>query len=932
MKNINYKKTINLPKINFPMKANLNINEPKIIKKWEKNKIYNIIIKKKNKKKYIIHDGPPYANGNIHIGHALNKILKDIIIKYKNFMNFYTPYKPGWDCHGLPIELEIIKKYKIFKNINKINKINFNKKCLKYVNKQINKQKNDFKKLGILCNWNNIYNTNNFKTIANTIRTLGKIIKLNLIERKKKPINWCLICKSSLSEAEIEYKYKKTISTYILFKLKNKKKIFKKIKIKKKYHKYDIELIIWTTTTWTIPGNCAISVNPKYTYYLILNNKKIFIILKNRIKIFTEKLKKKIKKITKIKGIILNKLFVYHPISKNKIPIILDKNIEKNTGTGIVHIASEHGEEDKILSKKNNIKGINVIDNDGLYINYKYIKNIYKTTIKKAEKLIIKKLIKNNKLILKEYIKHKYPYCWRHKEPIIIKSTYQWFINLNKNNFKKKLLISIKKVKWIPKWGYKKIKKMIINRPNWCISRQRIWGTPIPIFLNKKTKKIHPKTIYLIKKISSKIEKKGPNYWINLDKKKFLGKKHTKYEKVSDVLDVWFDSGSTCFTIMNKKFKKKKNIDLYIEGSDQFRGWFMSSLIIHTAIKNEPPYKTVISHGFIVDEKGEKMSKSLKNNIKPNEIINKFGCDILRLWVSSVKYFNEIKISNEIILRITESYRKIRNTIKFLISNLDEFDPEKNFIKKKYMILIDKWIIHKTKKTQNKIIKFYNEFKFYKVIKIIINFCSKYLSSIYLDIIKDRKYIIKKNTIPYYSAQTTMWMILESIVKWISPILSFTTEEIWKYIPRKKTKYIYEETWFNKLFYLHKNNKINTKIWNKLIKIKNHLNKKIEKIKKKKIIKSSLELKITLYLEKKIFKIIYKMKSELKFFFIVSKTKLKKIKKKNKNFFIIKCKKIKGIKCNRCWNYIEKIKNIKKNICKRCIKNIIGKGEKRKFI
>ncbi len=933
---INYKKTINLPKINFPMKGNLINKEPQIIKNWEKNNLYNKIRKsKKNKKKFFIHDGPPYANGKIHIGHAYNKILKDIILKYKNLMNFDTPYIPGWDCHGLPIELEIQKKYKKkIKSIKNIKKFKY--KCIKYVKKQIKIQKKDFIRLGVIADWKNYYQTMEFKTIANTIYTLKKIIKLKLIKRKKKPIHWCLKCNSSLAEAEIEYKNKKSTAIYIYFKLHlSQKKNFKKKFFKKKIKKKNIYFVIWTTTPWTIPGNCAISIHPNIKYSIIENNKNILLLSKKQKKNILKKININYKTIKEIKGKELTSFFVIHPISKKKTPIILNKKIINKTGTGIVHIASEHGEEDFILCKKNKINGLNVINKNSKYIKYKYIKNLEKYKLKKIEKIILKNLIKKKKILLKENIIHKYPHCWRHKTPTIFRTTSQWFININNKKFKKKILNSIKKVKWNPLWGYKKIKNMIINRPDWCISRQRYWGTPIPIFINRKNNKIHPKTLKLIDLIIPKIKKYGPNYWLEIKPKKF-NINNKKYKKVLDVLDVWFDSGSTCNTIMNKNFLKIKNhIDLYLEGSDQYRGWFMSSLIINTAINNCAPYKKILTHGFIVDKEGKKMSKSLKNSISPHTIINKYGADILRLWVASTKFTKEIHISNNIIIQISEKYRKIRNTIKFIISNLENFNPKKKIVPPKKMVLIDKWIIHKAKETQYKIISLYENFKFYKVTKKIFKFCNLYLSSIYLDIIKDRKYTIKKDTLPYLSAQTTLWMLIETIVKWISPILSFTAEEIWKYIPRKKTIFIYEETWFNKLFYIHKNNNINIKIWNKLIKIKKYLNKKIELLKYKKKINSTLETKIVLYLEKFFFKKIQKIKPELKFFFLTSKLNIKKDNNLNKkNFFKIKCKKNTGKKCQRCWHYTNNLINNKHyiNICKRCIKNILGKGEKRKFI
>ncbi len=933
-KTINYKKTINLPKTNFPMKANLTKKEPKITKKWEKEHLYKIIYQKnKNKNSFIIHDGPPYANGNIHLGHIYNKIIKDIILKFKNMMNIKTKYKPGWDCHGLPIEIEIHKKIKKSnQNINQNNPIYFKKKCFNYVNKQIKTQKNDFMKLGLIINWNKYYKTMDFKNIANTIRTFKKIIELNYVERKKKPTNWCINCKSSLAEAEIIYEKKQTLSLYITFKLCNKKNFIKKIKIKNTHKK--INLIIWTTTIWSIPGNCALTIHPNFKYSILETKENIYIISKKKYKKLFNLANIKYKKIKTISGKKLINLFAYHPISKIKTPIIIDININKKTGTGIVHIASKHGEKDYIIAKKHNLKGLNVINKKGKYINYKFIKNIKNKKIKEAEKLIFQKIKQKNSLFFQKRISHKYPFCWRHKTPIILRSTPQWFININKNELRKKMLNTIKTVEWFPKKGYQKIKKMITDRPNWCISRQRLWGTPMTLIINKKNKKIHPEMNYLMDKISNKIEKYGPNYWIKLKLKKILKNNHKKYEKVLDTLDVWFDSGSTCFTIMNKKFiNQNKYIDLYLEGIDQYRGWFMSSLIIHTAINNCAPYKKVLAHGFVVDGKGKKISKSLKNFINPNILINKLGADIIRLWASSSNYAKNIHISNEIILRTVESYRKIRNTIKFLASNIDEFNPVKNKIKKNHMILIDKWIIHITKKYQTKIIYLYNNFEFHKVTKKIIHFCTNKLSNLYLDIIKDRKYTIKKYSIPYYSAQTTMWMLIETITKWIAPILPFTTEEIWNYIPRKKNKYIYTETLFNQLFYIEKNEKININTWKKLLFIKNIINKKIENKRQKKIINSSLESKIVLYVNEKLFNKIKYIKKELKFFFIVSKLVLKKQKNNKNSSYKIKFYKMKGVKCLRCWHIVKKIKDNNKfqNICKRCITNINGVGEKRIF-
>ncbi len=914
---INYTNTINLPNNKFPMRGNLIKNEPKIIKKWNKYNIYKKININK-KKKFIIHDGPPFANGKIHLGHALNKILKDIIIKHKVLNNYKIFYKPGWDCHGLPIELEIQKKYK--KKLNNIKNLKkFKKKCLKYVIKQINIQKKEFIKLGIFADWNNYYKTIDYKLISKTILIFKKLIKKKLIIIKKKPINWCINCKSSLSDLELEYKNIKNKSIYITFKLKNKKKILLNLNIKKKYK--NIKLIIWTTTPWTIPSNKAISINKKYKYSLIENNNNLYIIIKNKSKKICKILNINLKILKNIKGkILINKKY-YHPISNKIFYIINNKYIKKNIGTGIVHLSPNHGEEDYEICNKNKIKGNNIINKKGLFKNYKYIKNLKNKSIYEGNKLIIIKLKKN--ILFKKTIIHKIAICWRHKSNIIKRSTKQLFINLNKNNLKKKILNNIKKINWKPKWGYNKIKNMIKERPNWCISRQRFWGTPITLFINKKTNKIHPNTNNLLKKISKKIKKYGPNYWLNVNKKKLI-KEYKYYKKIKYVLDVWFDSGSTIFT--TNKFKK---IDIIIEGHDQYRGWFMSSLIINTALNKKIKYKKIISHGFILDKNGNKMSKSSNNYIEPKKIINKYGSDIIRLWISSNKFYNNINISEEIIIRITDLYRKIRNTFKFIISNLNEYNINKKIKNINNILLIDKWIIYKANKYNKKINILFNKLKYHKIIKKINKFFNYYLSSIYFNIIKDRKYIIKKNTKPVKSAQKTLLILFKIIIKWICPIIPFTSEEIWKiFNNNKKNNSIFTKINKNKIIKINKK-KTKKNIWNKLLIIKNKLNKIIEKKKKKKIIKTSLETKIIIYINYNFFKKIKKMKSELKFFFITSKTKIKKINNKKKFYFNIKCKKYKGYKCSRCWNYVKYLKN---NICKRCIININYNGEIRKYI
>ncbi|WP_343189542.1 isoleucine--tRNA ligase [Buchnera aphidicola] len=932
----NIKKTLNLPKTKFSMKGNLIKKEPKIIKKWLKEKIYQKI-KKKNKKKksFILYDGPPYANGNIHIGHALNKILKDIIIKSKNLSGFNSLYKPSWDCHGLPIE----HKIELYLNKNKKKKISdkkFRKYCKKYAKKNIKKQKEDFIKLGIIGKWHKPNLTMSFNNQSNIILTLSKIIKKGYLYKDYKPVYWCIKCKSSLAEAEIEYFNKYSPGIIVLFQAKNKEKIKKIFKIKNKKINI-INIIIWTTTPWTLPSNVGIAINPNIKYQLIKTKLYTIILAKKVLKKTMKKLR--IKKWTILSTIIGKKLeFIkfIHPFLKNYIPIILSKYVTEKIGTGAVHTSPDHGQEDFIICKKYKINTKNLIKNCG-----KINKNIHplinKKNILKINKIIIDILIKNKKIINLHYIKHNYPHCWRHKFPIIFRATIQWFINMNKNKLRKKCLKLIKNITWIPHWGYEKMKKMLENRPDWCISRQRKWGIPLTIFINKKTGKIHPKTEKLTKKIAKYVKKKGTEKWWS---KNIIKINKKKYKKIKDVLDVWFESGS--LYIYNLKSKKNKNIgDIYLEGSDQYRGWFMSSLIISTIVNNKAPYKKVLTHGFTIDEKGYKMSKSSNNAISPNFIIENYGADVLRLLIASTNYCNDITISKKIIKQSITNYKKIRNTIRFLIANLKYFNNKKNSINENKMVKIDKWIILETKKLQKKIILLYNKYQFHKIIKHLMNFISIKLSSFYLDIIKDRQYTLNIKNNSRYSCQKAIFYILNVIVRLISPILSFTSEEIWKYLQKKKNKKnIFTEKWFLKNFIKKKKN--NNKFWKKIILIKNEINKIIEIYRNKKKIKSSLEASIILYTNKNIKKKIQKFKKEKKFLFIVSNVKIKKFEQAPKNAIHSKnikklkiiIKKNNGKKCQRCWNYVKKIiifKN-KNKICKRCILNLFGLGEKRKFL
>ncbi|QJC30263.1 isoleucine--tRNA ligase [Enterobacteriaceae endosymbiont of Neohaemonia nigricornis] len=918
---------LNLPYTMFPMKANLPINELVILKEWETNNLYQKILNQsKHKKKFILHDGPPYANGNIHIGHAFNKILKDIIIKSKNLDGYFTNFIPGWDCHGLPIEHKIEQKYK--NNNMLLSDMEFRLACRKYAQQQIEQQKKDFIRLGIIANWHNPYLTMDYKIEANIIRTFGKVLNNGYIYKGTKPVHWCTKCCSSLAEAEVEYKNKTSLSMYVKFNIINNIQFKKQINIVKDVQ---ISLLIWTTTPWTIPANQAIAVHPEINYKLILIDQEIIIIAQNLIHIIFTKIGIiHWEIIGTLQGKYFNNIQVLNPINNNISKLIISKYVIYKIGTGIIHMAPNHGLDDYNICMKNNIKCIkNIIDKTGHFIIGIHPK-LDKINIFCSEKIIKDILLKNNALFYSEKYLHSYPYCWRHKTPVIYMATPQWFISMDQNNLRQLSLNIIKNITWIPEWGLKRMTIMLNKRPDWCISRQRIWGIPIPLFIHNKTNKIHKDSVQLIEKIACIIEKNGIQAWWDLNLKKILDKDYMNYTKVTDTLDVWFDSGSTYDSVMKQKYNIK-NIDMYVEGSDQFRGWFISSLILSIATQKTNPYYKVISHGFTVDNMGKKMSKSLGNIIQPQYVIKKYGADILRLWVASNDYSSEVHISQSILKSITDIYRRIRNTIRFILSNLNDFQPKDNTIVPEHMLSIDKWIIHKTKKTQDSIIKNYHNYNIQNIIKKIMKFCTIELGSMYLDLIKDRQYTFLKNSIERLSCQTALYMILEALVRWIAPILSFTAHEIWQYIPGKRSKYIFMEQWYTKLFTLPLNNKMNYHYWCEMFKFREQVNKIIEITRNQKIIGSSLEADIIIYTYENMFNNIMLLGKELRYFLLVSKAYIIKDKNNITKKMIIryKIKKHTGMKCIRCWYYED---NLVDHLCPKCINNTIGSGEKRLFI
>ena len=921
---VNYRDTLNLPDTDFSMKAGLPRKEPEILDLWSKQDLYAKIRKKyENKELFLLHDGPPYANGDIHLGHSLNKILKDITIKYKTLSGFDAPYVPGWDCHGLPIELNVEKKHGKNSELVK-NKESFQKACKEYAETQINKQLDDFKRLGVFGDWENSYKSLDPKFEADIVRSLGIIHKEGHLEKGEKPVHWCQDCGSSLAEAEVEYIDKTSKSIDVAFKVDETSidKVKDLFNIKEAD---EISFVIWTTTPWTIPSNVAVCINPEFKYSLIKMNNKFYVIAFEMVDHCKERWKQKFDVISTTEGKKLSDIYLIHPFLERKSVLLHGDHVTTETGTGCVHTAPAHGMDDHLICKKNNIDTINSLNNKAFFKDE--LDFIAGLPAIKADPLIIEKLQEHNALIKIEDYHHSYPHCWRHKTPLIFTSTPQWFISMKKNNLIKDALKDIKNVNWEPSWGFQRIESMLSDRPDWCISRQRNWGVPITLVVHKDTGEIHPDQKDLFEKFAKVIEKDGISAWDKLNLEDFIDD-HEEYIKTSDTLDVWFDSGVTHFAVSSKRFGNKVISDLYLEGSDQHRGWFQSSLLTSIAMNNSAPYKTVLTHGFVVDEQGRKQSKSLGNVVSPQKVWDSLGADILRLWVASTDFRSEMVASDEILKRTSDQYRRIRNTFRFILGNLSDFN-DKNKVEFNDQVELDKWIINETKILQKEITALYESYSYHKATQKIHNFCVNELGGIYLDIVKDRLYTCKNDSLARRSCQTSLDFILNVLVRLIAPILSYTAEEIWQTSDRfnDQEKSVFLSNFDT--FEIESESIINQSEWKRIFEIKDAVNQSIEEMRNDNKLKGSLDSVVNIQATSNDFQILNKLGDELHFLFISSEAKVKE-----GNTFKIKVTTSKNAKCVRCWHRDLSIGSIQEHpeLCNRCIDNIENDGEQRKSV
>ena len=899
---------LNLPNTDIPMKAGLNKREPEFLEDWNERSLYKKIrLSKKGKPRFILHDGPPYANGKIHIGHAVNKVLKDIVVKSKSLAGFDAPYTPGWDCHGLPIEQQVEKK--IGKKRKQLSRKEFRDLCREYASEQVLLQKEDFIRLGVLGDWENPYVTLNQEFEGDAVNAFSRIFHNGHVEKGFKPVHWCPECGSSLAEAEVEYIDKISNSIDVKFPLSEDSKKTFSDRISKKIDG-DVEIAIWTTTPWTIPGNQAICVNKNLNYSILNTSKGYLIIAVDLIQDCMNRWKTTIiEDLGKFKGEQLLDLDAIHPLFKRRSKILHGDHVTTETGTGCVHTAPAHGVDDFNVCKQNGIETINPIGSNGCYKNeVEFFSGIH---VRKVDEEVIAKLEDTNALLNHEAYHHSYPHCWRHKTPLLFMATPQWFISMEKSGLIDGVNRALKDVEFFPSWGKERMEIMLKDRPDWCISRQRDWGIPITLLYDKETGDTHPKQTEIFNQAAKQIQSNGIDAWEELD----LKFEKENFEKSKDIFDVWFDSGISHFCVIDNLYGPNTQSDLYLEGSDQHRGWFQSSLLTSIAIKGQSPYKSVLTHGFVVDKDGKKMSKSIGNVVTPQEVISKSGADILRFWIASNDFRGEMSFSDDIFSRSMDGFRRIRNTMRFMVSNLYDYDDDFN---QEDILFLDKVLLDKVRQLQLEIRDNYSNYNFHLITSKLLNFCVNDLGGSYLDIIKDRLYTMQSLSVGRRSAQFTIKKTLDFLIKAISPILSFTSYEFYEELYPKKGHEVFMLEWEDISFEL---NEEETKLYSILNNLREKAYQKIEIERQKGKIKNALDADLEISLVKEHYDLIKPLEDELNKFFICSNLILKEGKE---NIIVEKSD---FQKCIRCWHKVETVGD--DGICGRCHDNMSGNGETR---
>jgi isoleucyl-tRNA synthetase len=917
---------LNLPETTFPMRGDLAKREPAWLKTWQDKQLYQRIRDaRKGAKKFILHDGPPYANGDIHIGHAVNKILKDIIVKSKTMSGFDAPYVPGWDCHGLPIELVVEKNHG-----KDIAPAKFRELCREYAAEQVARQKKDFIRLGVQGDWDNPYLTMDFKTEADIMRALGDIYKNGYLYQGSKPVHWCVDCGSALAEAEVEYEDKNSPAIDVGFKVADNAALSKAFGVEVNGDAY---AIIWTTTPWTLPANQAVSVHPEFDYDLIQTSRGLLILAQGLAQATLARYgETDAKTIASCKGQALEYLKLQHPFENRQVPVICGDHVTAEAGTGLVHTAPAHGLDDYAVGMRYNLPVDCPVGDDGKF--YSRVERFAGMSIWDANKVVIETLQASGNLMASVRLNHSYPHCWRHKTPVIFRATHQWFIGMNEQDangtsLRQHANSAVAETQFFPSWGRARLEAMIKNRPDWCVSRQRNWGVPMPLFVHKETGEPHPQTLDLLEKVCLDVEKQGIEAWFSLDGAAFLAtnapQNAEQYKKVTDTLDVWFDSGATHASVLKRRPELQHPADLYLEGSDQHRGWFQSSLLTGCAIDGRAPYDALLTHGFVVDGSGHKMSKSKGNVVAPQKVMDTYGADILRLWTASTDYSGELTISDEILKRVAESYRRIRNTLRFLLANLADFDASKDLLPVSEWLEIDRYALHLVSTLQTEVLADYDRYEFHLAVQKFVSFCSEDLGGFYLDILKDRLYTAGETSHARRAAQSALHHITHAMMRMMAPILSFTADEVWQTLGLDAEKTVFEELWYS--LPAHGLSESDLQAWQTILEVRAVANKAIEEKRAQSLVGSSLQSELDIYADGTVYEALNRLGDDLRFVLITSRATLHQ----RAGELDIQVAPSGHVKCDRCWHYRADVgaDTEHPHICGRCVSNLFGKGEVR---
>ncbi len=943
-----YKDTLNLPQTDFPMRGNLAKREPDMLARWQTMDLYRKLRQQgQGRDKFILHDGPPYANGDIHIGHAVNKVLKDIIVKAKTLSGFDAPYVPGWDCHGLPIELQVEKA--LGKAGVAVEPDQFRAACRDYARQQVDKQRADFQRLGVIGDWQQPYLTMDFAFEADIVRALAKIIANGHLHKGFKPVHWCTDCGSALAEAEVEYRDKRSPAIDVRFEVLDEEALFAAC------HRVDDEgqgplsVVIWTTTPWTLPANEAVALNPELDYVVVECEGERGV---ERLLLAESLLKAAMGRygfqehrvVSYCTGRALEGLKLKHPFYDKEVPIILGEHVTTEAGTGAVHTAPAHGQDDYVVGSRYGLPVHNPVAGDGRFRDDTAL--FAGEHVFEANDRVIEVLRARGALVHAEALTHSYPHCWRHKTPIIFRATPQWFISMEQNGLRETAMAAIAQVQWLPDWGRARIEGMVAGRPDWCVSRQRTWGVPIAVFIHKQTQQLHPDTPRLMEEVARRMERRGIDAWFELDAAELLGAEAGDYEKVTDTLDVWFDSGVTHQAVLARRDELRFPADLYLEGSDQHRGWFQSSLLTSVAIHRQPPYRQVLTHGFTVDAKGRKMSKSLGNVVAPQKVVDSLGADILRLWVAATDYRGEMTVSDEILKRTADAYRRIRNTARFLLANLNGFDPARHSLGGDQLLALDRWAIRKAQALQEEIVAAYDSYEFHLIYQKIHNFCTVELGGFYLDVIKDRQYTTQPDSIARRSAQTALYHLVEAFCRWIAPILSFTADEIWQHIPGAQEPGRAESVFLTQWHAfpdLAEDPRMGMAFWDQVLEVRTAVAKQLEHLRVAGGIGSSLDAEVDLFCGRELLDRLALLEDELRFVLITSEARVHPdtghgendvhVTLKGGDELWIRVAPSPHAKCVRCWHHRPDVGADQDHpaLCGRCVSNVAGAGEARRF-